>query len=227
MKVLISTQSPNPQISAFFAKSLAETYALGEKEGIEFRFMWSPDEFSFRNEAAEIVIEKNYDALIFIKPHIQWVATDLVGIIKGESLIEGVPTKQYFAPEQFYKAVLNDSPNQDSDSPITAKLMDLDMVVIKKEVFDRINDFVIKANYPKEDGIIEQIPIYFYSSTDENGPMSQDINYCKAAEKAEIPIVINKDMAIFEHVWVPYKTYIGNDIRKDFINKGFEEVEQL
>ena len=86
---------------------------------------------------------------------------------------------------------------------------------------------LIKANYPKEDGIIEQIPIYFYSSTDENGPMSQDINFCKAAEKAEIPIVINKDMAIFEHVWVPYKTYIGNDIRKDFINKGFEEVEQL
>lgn len=226
MKVLISTQSPNPQISAFFAKSLAETYALGEKEGIEFRFMWSPDEFSYRNEATEIVLEKDYDALVFIKPHIQWVAKDLVTIIKNDSLIEGVPTKQYYSPQQFYKVVLNEISEENQDEPISAKIMDLDLIKIKREVFDRISDFIIRANYTKDDGIIEQIPIYFYSSTDENGPMSPDINFCKAAEKAEIPIVVNKDMAIFEHVWVPYKTYIGNDIRKDFIDKGFKSVEE-
>lgn len=221
MKVLIATSSPTPQVSSFFSKSLAETYAAGAKEDIDFTFLWSPDEFSFRNEAAEIVIEKNYDSVVFIQPHLQWVAKDLITILKNDSLIEGVPTKQFYSPQQNYKVLLNEI-KEDSENPISAKFIDLDFIKINKEVFTRIYDFVIKANFTKED-VIEQIPIYFYSTADENGPMSQHINFCRDVEKAEIPIEINVNVAVFEHVWVPYKTFIGEQIRKDFVNKGFKE----
>jgi hypothetical protein len=222
MKVLIATSSPTPNVSAFFSKSLAETYAAGAKEDIEFTFYWSPDEFSFRNEAAELVIQQGFDSVVFIKPHIQWVGDDLISILKNDSLIEGVPTRQYYSPNPYFKAVLNDIENE--DNPLSAKFMDLDLIKIKKEVFDRISDFIIKANLVKED-TIEQIPLYFYATTDENGPITQDVNFCKAVDKAEIPIEVNVNMAIFEHVWVPYKSYIGAEVRKEFVNRGFKEFD--
>jgi len=53
--------------------------------------------------------------------------------------------------------------------------------------------------------------------------MTQDINFCRAVEKAEIPIEINVNVAVFEHVWTPRKTFIGEDLRKDFVSKGFKE----
>jgi hypothetical protein len=222
MKVLIATSSPTPNVSAFFSKSLAETYAAGAKENIEFLFYWSPDEFSFRNEAAELVITQNFDSVVFVKPHIQWAAEHLISILKKDSLIEGVPTKNYYSPQPFFKTILNNIENE--DNPISAKFIDLDLIKIKKEVFSRIDSFIIKANLVKEDSI-EQIPLYFYATADENGPVTQDINFCKAVEKAEIPIEVNMEMAIFEHVWVPYKTDLGTEIRKDFVNKGFKQVE--
>ncbi len=222
MKVLIATTSPSPYVSTFFSKSLSETYAAGAKENIEFDFFWAPDEFSYKNEAAEQVIVKNYDAVFFVKPHIQWVASDLISILKNDSLIEGVPTKQFFSPQQHYKVLLNDVKE---DNEVSAKIIDLDFIKINKEVFERIKDFVIKGNYVKDD-VIEQIPIYFYSTTDENGPMTQDVNFCKDVEKAEIPIEINTNVAIFEHIWIPYKTFIGKDIRDESVRRGFKEAEE-
>jgi hypothetical protein len=221
MKVLLATSSPTPQLSSFFAKSMAETYAAGAKEDIEFIFLWSPDEFSFRNEAAELAINNDCDSVVFIKPHLQWVAEDLISILKNDSLIEGVPTKNLYSPQQYYKVILNEI-KEDLEGSVNAKIIDLDFIKIKKEVFTRIYDFVIKANLVKED-IVEQIPLYFYSSADENGPMTQDINFCRAVEKAEIPIEINVNVAVFEHVWTPRKTFIGEDLRKDFVSKGFKE----
>lgn len=221
-RVLIATASQTPYVSAFFSKALAETFAEGNKKDIEFLFYWSPDELGFKNDAVEMAIKEQLDSVVFIKPHIQWVASDLVSIVENESLIEGVPTKNHYSPTHSYKALLN---NPSEDGPISAKIMDLDMVKIKVEVFERIRDFVITVNLQDKE-VIEQVPLYFYATTDENGPVTQDVNFCLAVEKAEIPIEVNMDMAIWEHVGMPTRTAIGDDIRASAVHKGFREAEE-
>jgi len=214
--------SSMPFTSTFFSKALAETYALGATEDIEFDFFWSPDEHVYRNEAVELIQNQGIDTLVLIKPHIQWVASDLINLIKSESLVEGIVTKNFYSPNHSYKAYLN-TPKK--DQPITAKFLELDLVKIEKEVFDRIKDFVINVNFKDKENIIEQVPMYWYSTANESGPISQDLNFCLNLEKAEIPIIINPNMAIWEHVWSPYKTYIGQEFKKDFVEEGFKEVE--
>ncbi len=220
-KVLIAVASPLPLISAFFAQALAETYALAEKENIELSFVWFPDETTYKNEATEILLTENKDTLVFIKPHIQWVAADLISLIKSEHLVEGAVGRNYYAEKANYKVILNEpKPNQD----VTAKFLELDFVKIEKEVFHRIKDFVTHINFTYED-IIEQLPAYWYNSTDESGIKNEDVNFCLALEKAEIPIVINVEFAIWEHLWSPRKSFLGADLKRDFVNKGFNEVE--
>jgi hypothetical protein len=221
-RVLIATSSQTPYVSAFFSKSLAETFAEGSKKDIEFLFYWSPDELGYKNDAAEMAIKDKLDSVVFIKPHIQWVASDLVSIVENDSLIEGVPTKNHYSPTHSYKALLN---NPSEDNPISARVMDLDMVKINVEVFERIKDFVITVNIPNKD-FIEQVPLYFYATSDEHGPVTQDVNFCLAVEKAEIPIEVKMDMAIWEHVGMPTKTFIGEDIRSQEVKKGFREAEE-
>lgn len=222
-KVLIAVASPLPLISAFFAQALAETYALAEKENIELSFMWFPDETTYKNEATEALLTENKDTLVFIKPHVQWVAQDLISLIKSEHLVEGAVCRNYYSKDAHYRTVLNE-PKLDQD--VTAKFLELDFVKVEKEVFHRIKDFVIHINFTNKD-IIEQVPAYWYNSTDESGIKNEDVNFCLALEKAEIPIVINVEIAIWEHLWTPQKSFIGAEIKRDFVNKGFKEVEEL
>lgn len=221
-KVLIATSSAMPLSSTFFAKALAETYALGVKEDIEFVFYWSPDESSYRNEAVDLIQSQKLDTLVLVKPHIQWIATDLVSIIKSDSLVEGIATKNFYSPNHSYKAYLNE-PKE--DQPVTAKFLELDLVKIEKEVFDRVKDFVINVTFTDKNNVIETAPMYWYTTANESGPMSQDLNFCLNLEKAEIPIIINSNMAVWEHVWAPHKSFIGEEIKKDFVEKGFKSVE--
>lgn len=221
-KVLIATCFPQPTVSAFFAKSLAETFVEGSKNNIDFEFFWSPDESSYRNQAADIVINNEFDTLIFIKPSIQWIASDLVSIVNNDSLIEGSVAKDFYSPNHVFKVVLN---GIKEDNPISAKLLDLDFLKIEKEVFSRIDNFIIKINKVKED-VIEQIPMYFYSTADASGQISQDVNFCLAVEKAEIPIEINPKVSFWEHVTVPHKTDLGSYIRQAEVSKAFEDLEQ-
>jgi len=221
-KVLIATCSVQPVISAFFAKSLAETFAEGQKQDISFQFYWSPDEGSYRNQAAEIVLNNNFDTLVFIQPHIQWVPETLISIINNSSLIEGVPTKDFYSPQKPFKIALNTIKD---DQEISAKLITLDFIKIEKEVFSRIEDFVVKVNKIKED-VIEQIPMYFYATADESGQVSQDLNFCLAVEKAEIPIEINANTAFWEHMVIPYKIDFGAELRQYAVSKGYESLEK-
>ena len=221
-KVLIAVASPLPLISAFFAKALAETYALAEKENIELSFIWFPDETTYKNEATEVLLTENKDTLVFIKPHIQWVATDLISLIKSEHLVEGAASRNYYAEKAHYKVIVNE-PKPDQD--VTAKFLELDFVKIEKEVFHRIKEFVIHINFTDKD-IIEQIPAYWYNSTDESGIKNEDVNFCLALEKAEIPIVVNVDLAIWEHLWSPQKSFFGAEIKRDFVDKGFKSIEE-
>lgn len=221
-KVLIAVCSPQPVVSAFFAKSLAETFAEGQKQDVSFQLYWSPDEGSYKNQAAEIVLNNNFDTLVFIQPHIQWIPETLISIINNSSLIEGVPTKEFYSPQQNFKIVLNTIKN---DQELSAKLITLDFIKIEKEVFSRIDNFVIKINKIKED-VIEQVPMYFYATADESGQVSQDINFCLAVEKAEIPIEINPNTAFWEHMVVPHKTDFGAAVRQQVLSEAFTSLEE-
>lgn len=221
-KVLIATCSAQPLVSAFFAKALAETFAEGQKEGIEFDLFWSPDEASYKNQSVEILLNNNFDAIVFIKPHIQWVAPTLISIVKNSSLIEGVPTKDFYSPDKVFKAVINEIKEE---TEISAKIIDLDFIKIEKEVFSRIDSFIIKVNKVKDD-VIEQIPMWFYSTANESGQVSQDTNFCLAVEKAEIPIEINSNTAFWEHMTVPYKSDFGAELRRFAVDKAFRDLEE-
>lgn len=221
-KVLIAICSPQPIVSAFFAKSLAETFVEGQKQDVSFQLYWSPDEGSYKNQAAEIVLNNNFDTLVFIQPHIQWIPETLISIINNSSLIEGVPTKEFYSPQQNFKILLNTIKD---DQELSAKLITLDFIKIEKEVFSRIDNFVIKINKIKED-VIEQIPMYFYATADESGQVSQDVNFCLAVEKAEIPIEINPNTAFWEHMVVPHKTDFGAAVRQQVLSEAFTSLEE-
>ena len=221
-KVLIATSSPTPFSSIFYAKALAETYAKGIENSIEFEFFWSPNAEVYRNEAVEYLFENNFDTLVLIEPHIQWVADHLISMIKNDSLVEAVPTKNFYSPNDEYNVVLNPI---NVDSEITAKFIDFDFAKIEKEVFTRIKDFVLTVNFQDNDKTLNQTTMYWYATSGEYGPKSQDINFCEALDKAEIPIVVPVDPSIWEHMWSPYKTHLGKQLVRNFVEKGFQEVE--
>lgn len=222
-KVLIAVGSTNPLTSSFFSKALAETYALGVKEDIDFDFFWSPDESSYRNEAVEQLYKRGIDTLVLIKPHIQWVPLDLINLIKNDSLVEVVATRNFYSPDHNFKVLLN--PITDDSEQITAKFTDFDFCKIEKEVFDRIKDFILTVSFTDKENTIEQVPMYWYSTASDSGPVNQDFNFCLCLDKAEIPIIINMDVGVWEHVWAPYKSHLGQEFKKDFIKKGFKIAE--
>lgn len=224
MKVLIATTSVSPEVTAFFSQSMAETYALGVKEDIEFKFYWSADPIMYRNEAVAAMEDGDFDSVFFIKPHIEWRALDLINIVKNDSLVEGVPTRHFYHPQRPYKAVLN-TPKE--DAPVTAKIMDLDFINIKKEVFTMIREQVLTINKEDEEGIIEQRPLYFYSISDSNGVKTEDLNFCEALEKVEIPIYVNTKMKIYEHIWSPNASDIGTDIKNSYISEKMKEFDSI
>ena len=78
-KVLLTTSSPTPILSVFYAKALAETFSLGKENSIEFELFWSPTEKTYRNEAVEILLNNDFTTLVLIKPHIQWVPDHQIG----------------------------------------------------------------------------------------------------------------------------------------------------
>ena len=223
MKVLIAVSSPKPEVTAFFSQSLAETYALGAKENIEFKFYWSPEILMAKNEAVGVLEDHNFDSVVFIKPHIEWNASDLIGIIKRDNLVEGIPTRHFYHPQRPYKAVLNE-PKE--DAPVTARIMDLDFIHIKKEVFEMIKNQVLNVSNIDEEGTIQQIPLYFYVTSDSSGVKTEDVNFCEILEKLEIPIHVNTNMKVYEHIWSPNKTDIGEEIKQRMIAKGMKEAEE-